>query len=121
MTNIHTDLDESNSICERATAGPWQVLNKRVVRYAGDDEDVFLVTPHLHVAEDVEFIAHARTKLPVRNAQVAAVLEVAQDIENRGDEQIERGYTADGADLLTIAESIRNAVNGEGTTKEGGR
>lgn len=91
--SITDQLEEERCIINAATAGPW------ITEWHGDDwwysiygaaagEEVLPEVATLDYREskaDAEFIAHARTALPIRNAQVEAVRKVADDLDAEAD------------------------------------
>ena len=106
-TDIRAQLEEERRIIEAATEGPWLPVEEYGEHAVIVDEDDFGTR---YVAErlrqgfddgenDAEFIAHARTALPVRNAQVEAVLakcdELVQPVKiGHGAEMIDLGINS---------------------------
>ena len=84
LADIRAQLEEERRIIEGAYPGPWTVgaysesTNSNYFGAVQDSEDPSEPGPLLGDAHlpDATFIAHARTALPVRNAQVEAVLEL---------------------------------------------
>lgn len=89
--SIREQLEESQKVCSTATEGPWNPD-----RPNGDPDEVPAVMAlqlrrgilrGVYVAEEVDqdedatFISHARSALPLRNAQLAAVLRVHEPID----------------------------------------
>ncbi|KUG58963.1 hypothetical protein [Nesterenkonia jeotgali] len=86
MSDITEQLEEERRIINAATAGPWEI------KHLGYPGSYYTRTIHAEDSDlgrwselppeiastakdgDAEFIAHARTALPLRNAQVEAVL-----------------------------------------------
>ena len=113
--NLQEQLDHERRIINAATDGPWapwldqdgtehmkgmlMVGNAAAVIPEGETwiegVDVNPVA-HCYTPEDRVFIAHARTALPQRNAQLQAVLELVR-------EQQAQGYNAVSLDHLTRA------------------
>lgn len=77
MTDLQDALDQIKARAEKATEGPWAALERRggldYDIHNGDDDH-----PHGEMwhREDAEFIAHARTDVPLL---VAAVKEVMKE------------------------------------------
>lgn len=91
--DTRTQLTEERCIIEAATDGPWEATDLRNAEDGNRDciwvnqqsEATYSTVAEMDADEglqiiwglgDAEFIAHARTALPLRNAQVEAVLQV---------------------------------------------
>lgn len=110
---IEEELEESQRICGAATGGPWEQEryiwkpNMRVPDHPRqavrtDEGEIMSVwESECNEFEDATFIAHARTALPLRNRQLAAVLDFLHRLE-------------DGASENYIAANIRRAIKGAG-------
>lgn len=70
--DIHAQLEQEREIIQSATDGPWEADPLE-----GDltgPEGGFVMEVLAWLDPDATFIAHARTALPLRNAQVQAVM-----------------------------------------------
>ena len=82
-TDIRAQLAEERRLIGEATEGPWEfdldgdVQGRRKGMYPDPEMDP--IVGCLEQPEDNAFIAHARTALPVRNAQVQAVLALHRE------------------------------------------
>lgn len=80
-------IEASRKICEAATTEPWiHVYDKACIGLPSSEYTICKMDGDHLVGDDDEyddlkFIAHARTELPVRNAQCLALLD---EIEHRG-------------------------------------
>lgn len=90
MSELTEQLKAERQIVEAATEGPW------IAEYSGEQGNCVLPSDAQSTREavavtrlydrqaDAEFIAHARTALPQRNAQVQAVLKMTDDLPDPG-------------------------------------
>lgn len=94
MTDIQTWLDKGKALADHATQGPWEAsadsdyqpagyppIIEHLV-YAGAVETPIIDWGNGSTKEDAEFIAEARTRLPLALAALQAVLDLHHD---RGD------------------------------------
>lgn len=75
--DIRAQLEQEREIIQSATDGPWEADPLE-----GDltgPEGGFVMEVLAWLDPDATFIAHARTALPIRNAQVEAVLGVIDE------------------------------------------
>ena len=86
-TDIRAQIEEERRIIEAASEGPWHVTDRGIgwevsrepLEDKPDDPGFWPATVNDGLREtfsktDATFIAHARAALPVRNAQIEAVL-----------------------------------------------
>lgn len=112
-------LDRTQAVTDAATEGPWEVKGCEVV--ARDDTSpwpfhIALATATGDVSfqpEDAEFIAHARTALPLAVAALRKVQKVCDDWD-----QQERQLQADEGATSPHADRIRTTITE--TLEEGG-
>lgn len=90
--DIHAQLEEERQLIEGATGGPWEVTQSRLTHPENGGADIkggggFRVAADccgyqgaIGEPTDAAFIAHARTALPVRNAQIEAVLQLCREM-----------------------------------------
>lgn len=114
--SITDQLEEERRIINAATAGPW------IAEWHGDDwwysiygaaagEEVLPEVATLDDREskdDATFIAHARTALPLRNAQVAAALRVLDDYAPPSKEDDPTGAVL--AHMERLEQAVRTAI-----------
>ena len=94
-TDIRTQLDRERHIIGAATEGPWHVtdrgtgweVSREPLEDKPDDPGHWPATVNdgfrgTFSQTDAAFIVHARTALPVRNAQVEAVLDTLKAFEH---------------------------------------
>lgn len=116
MSETERALEEERRIINAATAGPWKSdsLNERVHEFdvwAGGIGQI----GHAWEKEDAEFIAHARTALPLRSAQVAAVLAECAEMHSSARLLDALGVDPDKAKALRAhADLIRRAIEEAG-------
>lgn len=121
-TDIRAQLEQERRIIEDAYPGPWTVgaynesTNSNYFGAVQDSEDPSEPGPLLGDAHlpDAAFIAHARTALPVRNAQVEAVLELHKPFDDepslcRGCTDPTRAYVYDVEFPCPTARAIEEA------------
>lgn len=111
MTELHHELEEERRIINAATAGPWkrdiyagvvQPKSRLMTGYTGYNTCL----AEYMTTENAKFAVHARTALPLRNAQVAAVYGVLNKLRRNPRNDYEVGY--DKA-LDTIRRAIEEA------------
>ena len=97
--NLQEQLEEERRIINGVTPAPWQELTTGDLGYTfwgvDGEPDVEHVADGMALV-DLKFIAHARTALPQRNAQLQAVIELIR-------EERAQGYNAVSLDRLTRA------------------
>ena len=93
--DIRAQLEQERRIIEAAADGPWiwgagdschesgyvVVSEDRTVNPTGDAAVCSIVADTPDDTDNAAFIVHARTALPVRNAQVEAVLALADEFD----------------------------------------
>ena len=102
--NLEEQLEEERRIINTATEGPWEIQqgtptmsgNTWTLRVQGKPGIRIGAHEYQHGAGNSDFIVHARTALPLRNAQLQAVLRLVR-------EERAQGYNAVSLDRLTRA------------------
>lgn len=88
MTDLNQQLEHERQLINAATYGPWFAEYSREQGHcvlppdAESTREAVAVTRLFDQQADSEFIAHARTALPQRNAQLQAVLELHKPDED---------------------------------------
>lgn len=123
MSDLENELRAEREIISRATAGPWDHQEAFDASFvcAGDVEQPVSSSWVARIENrpgrtkdkaDATFIAHARTALPIRNAQVAKVLQVLDDYEVPSKQDDVTGEICNGMERLEAI--IRRAIEEAG-------
>lgn len=110
LPHLLAEIEASDAICQKATPGPWVDSDSEDCTHPVIDDADF--GPHRFISEDdYQFSIHARTALPLRNAQLRLLLPFVQHAEDCRVREIEvtAGVATVAECSCGLADALRDA------------